>query len=177
MNTWNMSDFRVVTTGQPTVSKAALRIGKQKMTFSMLAAAEMGYPSRVQMLISEDATKLVIRPYEFDDQMAIPFYCERYSKKHKRMETPGSIPICDKSLVRDIRSRLGWGQELMVCSPLRFKEAANTLFFDLTQAITVEEAKASRKEDRSIDSYPTLNSVMGQVEPVVLCLAPPVAVI
>lgn len=172
MRAWNVNDFRVVLAGQPAISKAMLRIGKQKMSFSLLAAAEMGYPQRVQMLISEDATKLVVRPYDQNDQTAIPFYCERYSAKHKRMELPRSVSICDKPLIKDMRSRLGWGPELMVCSPLRFKEAEDTLFFDLTQAMTTERAKELRKEERSISTYPTLTSIMDTVEPVILCLAP-----
>lgn len=171
MRAWNVSDFRVVVTGQPAVSKAALRIGKQQMTFSALAAAEMGYPPFVQILISDDASKMVVRPYDQGDPTAIPFYQEKYSVKRNRYEPPRAIAIRDKPLVRDIRERLNWGSELMVCSPLRFQERPDTLFFALSEAITASEAKAKRKENRTIESYPTLTAIMGAVQPVALCLA------
>lgn len=168
---WNPADFRVVVSGQPATSRAALRIGKSRMSFSLLTAAEMDYPEYIQMLISDDATKMVIRPCDGMEPTAIPFYQDCYNKKKNLYQKPKVIVIYDRPLVKDIRTHLQWGAEVRYCSPLRFKEAPNTLFFSLVNAFTAEERKLNRTEGEVIACYPTLTSIIKIVKPVYLSLA------
>lgn len=161
MTNWDILNFKVVMASKPAISKATLRIGRQKMSFSALAACEMGYPAFVQMLISEDAKRLVVCPYEQNDAAAIPFFVERYSKKNGRFEQPRTIGISDKDLVQDIRRKLGWNGDSMLCAPLRFKEKPDCLFFDLTQAMTVSEWREAKVVRQTIENYPTLTSFSG----------------
>lgn len=158
---WDIPNFRVVMAGQPAVSKASLRIGRQQISFSSLAAAELNYPQFIQMLISPDATKMVISPYSGEDKTAIPFFVPKFSAKNGRYEEPKTVSIHDKPLVQDIRYKLGWGNEMMVCSPLRFKERPDCLFFELNKAMTASELRKTRSTPRTIDSYPTLTEFSG----------------
>lgn len=167
---WSMYDFRVVTSGVPATTKAVLRIGKQKFAFSPAAISEMGYPPYVQMLISEDATKLVIRPYEEQDITTIPFFIQRYSKKNGRYEDPKAVSIADKPLIQDIRRKLNWSDEQMVCVPMRFKESPNALFFELNRSMTAEEMRRQKRQPHTIENYPTLTAFTG-VSPIALPLA------
>lgn len=158
---WDVMNFKVVMASKPAISKATMRIGLQKISFSSLAACEMGYPPFVQMLISPDATKMVICPYDQEDNTSIPFFVEKYSKKQGRYIQPNTVSISDKDLVQDIRKKLGWGNEAMSCTPLRFREQPNCLFFELNKAIPASELKRARKMHRTIDSYPTLTAFAG----------------
>lgn len=69
----SLSDFRVVTPAERGFSAAEARVGKTFVKFNNLAAAELGYPDYVRLLIGRDGSTLVLQPTDRSDSNAIPF--------------------------------------------------------------------------------------------------------
>lgn len=164
-----LGHLRVVIPNNKSITHAMLKIGKRTLTFNQAAICEMDYPEYVQILISDDATKMAIIPcVNVTDNTAIPFYYHVYNKKKEAYLPPKVVSISDKSLARAIRSQMGWGDKAMLCSPIRFREHPHCLFFELDKAFTNEERKNQCKREMSISDYPRYEETMSSMKPLAL---------
>ena len=124
-----LDDFDVVEVPR-TFSIAEVRVLKNKISFNVSAASELGYPPFVRVFISHDKTQIALQPCDKTTQNAMKFFtAETAEKKHKR-----TIGVGNKALATLIKSGMGWEMAQSVCAPgVRFSEE-NVIIFDLKQA-------------------------------------------
>lgn len=124
-----LDDFDVVEVPR-TFSIAEVRVLKNKISFNVSAASELGYPPFVRVFISHDKTQIALQPCDKTTQNAMKFFtAETAGKKHKR-----TIGVGNKALATLIKSGMGWEMAQPVCAPgVRFSEE-NVIIFDLKQA-------------------------------------------
>ena len=124
-----LDDFDVVEVPR-TFSIAEVRVLKNKISFNVSAASELGYPPFVRVFISHDKTQIALQPCDKTTQNAMKFFtAETAEKKHKR-----TIGVGNKALATLIKSGMGWEMAQPVCAPgVRFSEE-NVIIFDLKQA-------------------------------------------
>lgn len=98
----DFSDFRVITPECISKSMSELRVTTRTLGFTMVTAAELGYPDRVNLLASPDGTQLVLTAnYDFDEG-SIPF-CPPEMDRNKKM-----ISIRAPQFVKYIRQQFEW---------------------------------------------------------------------
>ena len=124
-----LDDFDVVEVPR-TFSIAEVRVLKNKISFNVSAASELGYPPFVRVFISHDKTQIALQPCDKTTQNAMKFFtAETAEKKHKR-----TIGVGNKALATLIKTGMGWEMAQPVCAPgVRFSEE-NVIIFDLKQA-------------------------------------------
>ena len=124
-----LDDFDVVEVPR-TFSIAEVRVLKNKISFNVSAASELGYPPFVRVFISHDKTQIALQPCDKTTPNAMKFFtAETAEKKHKR-----TIGVGNKALATLIKSGMGWEMAQPVCAPgIRFSEE-NVIIFDLKQA-------------------------------------------
>ena len=124
-----LDDFDVVEVPR-TFSIAEVRVLKNKISFNVSAASELGYPPFVRVFISHDKTQIALQPCDKTTQNAMKFFtAETAEKKHKR-----TIGVGNKALATLIKSGMGGEAPQPVCAPgVRFSEE-NVIIFDLKQA-------------------------------------------
>lgn len=167
---FDIRDFRVVVSGIRAVTNAEVRICPTKIDFNAIAAVEMGYPEFVQMLISPDASKMIIVPCNKNEKHAIPFYVEQVSKKTGAVLKNAPIHIRDPGLAKGIRQKMKWTTGTYRCPALRFNEKPNALFFDLS---TADNSKRKRtRVGNVLDSYPPIDVLMEDMHPIAFLPAP-----
>ena len=125
-----LDDFDVVEVPR-TFSIAEVRVLKNKISFNVSAASELGYPPFVRVFISHDKTQIALQPCDKTTQNAMKFFtAETAEKKHKR-----TIGVGNNALATLIKSGMGWEMAQPVCAPgVRFSEE-NVIIFDLKQAL------------------------------------------
>lgn len=113
-----------------TFSIAEVRVLKNKISFNVSAASELGYPPFVRVFISHDKTQIALQPCEKTMPNAMKFFTMDNTGKKKRR----TIGIGNKALATLIKSGMGWSMEQPVYAPgVRFSEE-NVIIFDLKQA-------------------------------------------
>jgi len=160
---FNISEFKVVVQGIRAITNAEMRIQPAKIEFNAMAAAEMGYPAYVRVLISPDATRVIIDPCREKDKYAIPFYREKRSKKTGAVLKNASISITDSGLAKGIRQKMKWAKGTYRCPAIRFDEKPKTLFFDLSQADNTK--RKTVKAENILDCYPPIGILIADMHP------------
>lgn len=113
-----------------TFSIAEVKILKNKLSFNVSAASELGYPPFVRIFISHDKTQIALQPCEKTTQNAMKFFTMENTSGKKRR----TIGVGNKALATLIKSGMGWEMDKPVCAPgVRFSEE-NVIIFDLNQA-------------------------------------------
>lgn len=113
-----------------TFSIAEVRVLKNKISFNVSAASELGYPPFVRVFISHDKTQIALQPCEKTVPNAMKFFTADTASKGKRR----TIGIGNKALATLIKSGMGWNMAQPACAPgVRFSEE-NVIIFDLKQA-------------------------------------------
>ena len=108
-----LDDFDVVEVPR-TFSIAEVRVLKNKISFNVSAASELGYPPFVRVFISHDKTQIALQPCDKTTQNAMKFFtAETAEKKHKR-----TIGVGNKALATLIKSGMGWEMAQPVCAPV-----------------------------------------------------------
>lgn len=129
-----------------TFSIAEVRLLKNRLSFNLSAASEIGYPAYVRVFISHDRTQIALQPCEKTTPNACVFFtAETAARKRRR-----AISVGNRALTTLIKSWMGWDlNQPMIVPGIRFAEE-NVIIFDLLQA----HAKDSRGSDASLCVVP-----------------------
>ena len=123
-----------------TFSISEVRVLKNRVSFNVCSASELGYPAFVRMFISKDKTQIALQPCEKIKPNAMKFFTidGESNKKIKR------IGVGNRALATLIKSGIGWDSEEPVCAPgIRFPDE-NVIIFDLKQAYTKDDHVGNR---------------------------------
>lgn len=167
---FDISEFKVVVQGIRAITNAEMRICPSKIDFNAVAVAEMDYPAFVRVLVSSDASRIIIDPCQETDKYAIPFYREQHSKKTGAVRKNASTSIVDSGLAKGIRQKMKWTKGTYRCAAIRFSEKPKTLFFDLSRADNTKRTVV--KVENILDCYPSISSLMMDMRPMALLPAP-----
>lgn len=127
-----LDDFDVIEVPR-TFSIAEVRILKNKISFNVSAASELGYPPFVRVFISHDKTQLALQPCDKMAPNAMRFFTADTGRKKKQR----AIGVGNKALATLIKSGMGWSMVQTIVAPgIRFTEE-NVIIFDLKQANAV----------------------------------------
>lgn len=112
-----------------TFSIAEVRVLKNKISFNVSAASELGYPPFVRVFISRDKSQLALQPCDKLTPNAMKFFTVDESKKKRR-----TIGVGNRALAALIKAGMGWNMAQPICAPgIRFSDE-NVIIFDLKQA-------------------------------------------
>lgn len=121
-------------------SIAEVNVLKNKISFNIHAASELGYPEYIRVFISRDKTQIAIQPCAKTTPNAMKFF-DGDDVRQKRRRT---IPTGNRALATLIKSGMGWEMSQNFCAPgVRFG-GDNIIIFDLRQAY--RKGKESRRE-------------------------------
>nr|DAJ59279.1 MAG TPA: hypothetical protein [Caudoviricetes sp.] len=123
-----LDNFDVI--GVPrTFSIAEVRILKNRLSFNLAAASEMGYPGFVRLFISRDKSQVALQPCNKETPNAMKFFTQDIAAKKKR-----TLPVGNRALVALIKTGMGVGADVPLRAPgVRFAEE-DVIIFDLKQA-------------------------------------------
>lgn len=123
-----------------TFSIAEVRVLKNKISFNVSAASELGYPPFVRVFISRDKSQLALQPCDKLTPNAMKFFTVDESKKKRR-----TIGVGNKALAALIKAGMGWNMAQPICAPgVRFSDE-NVIIFDLKQAYIQGQKPAEEK--------------------------------
>ncbi len=123
-----------------TFSVAEVNVLKNKISFNVAAASELGYPAFVRVFISRDKTQIALQPCEKLTPNAMKFFTAEIAAKKKCR----TISVGNKALATLIKSGMGWDMSKVIHAPgVRFADD-NVIIFDLKQAY--EKRKESADE-------------------------------
>lgn len=124
-----LDNFEVFEVGK-TFSVAEVHVLKNKISFNISAASELGYPAFVRVFISRDKTQIALQPCDKITPNAMKFFTADIAARKK----PRAISVGNKALATLIKSGMGWDMSQAICAPgIRFSED-NVIIFDLKQA-------------------------------------------
>lgn len=113
-----------------TFSIAEVRVLKNKISFNISAASELGYPAFVRVFISRDKTQLALQPCDKLTPNAMKFFTAEEGAK-KKLRTIG---VGNRALAALIKAGVGWEMAQPICAPgIRFDDE-NVIIFDLKQS-------------------------------------------
>lgn len=123
-------------------SIAEVNVLKNKISFNISAASELGYPEYIRVFISRDKTQIAIQPCSKITPNAMKFFVsDDIKQKHRR-----TIPTGNRALATLIKAGMGWEMSHTFCAPgIRFDED-NVIIFDLKQAY--RKGKNAQQETR-----------------------------
>lgn len=124
-----LDNFEVFEVGR-TFSVAEVNVLKNKISFNIAAASELGYPAFVRVFISRDKTQVALQPCEKLTPNAMKFFTAEVAAKKKCR----TISVGNKALATLIKSGMGWDMSKVIRAPgIRFPDD-NVIIFDLKQA-------------------------------------------
>lgn len=133
-----LDNFDVV--GVPrTFSIAEVRILKNRISFNLATASEIGYPPFVRLFISRDKTQIALQPCAKETPNAMKFFTSdstKDGKPKKRM-----IPVGNRALTALVKA--GIGVEMNV--PLSWKQI-NKMRYAMLMSITLSKRCLLRKQ-------------------------------
>lgn len=122
-----------------TFSIAEVRVLKNKISFNVSAASELGYPPFVRVFISKDKPQIALQPCDKLTPNAMKFFTAADGAK-KKLRT---ISVGNKALATLIKAGMGWNMAQPVCAPgVRFADEG-VIIFDLKQAYVRGQKPAS----------------------------------
>ena len=113
-----------------TFSIAEARILKNRVSFNLCTASELGYPLFVRIFISHDRSQIALQPCDKTTPNAMKFFTAE-AARHRRKK---AISVGNRALTTLIKSSMRWEMEKPAIVPgVRFAEE-NVIIFDLKQA-------------------------------------------
>lgn len=139
-----------------TRSAAEIRISASKINFNALAAAELGYPEYVCIMVSEDGRQIAVQSSE-KNEYAFPF-C-RFDEEGKPKKEV--VSIGNKQFIKAVRKQMGWKETGVYVTPaVRYIEG-DMLLFDLSAAfIRTKEVKPTLQQAEGLDAYPPMSEIL-----------------
>lgn len=134
-----LDNFDVV--GVPrTFSIAEVRILKNRISFNLATASEIGYPPFVRLFISRDKTQIALQPCAKETPNAMKFFTSdsmKDGKPKKRM-----IPVGNRALTALVKADIGVEMNVPLKAPgVRFADEG-VIIFDLKQATDMNQPNA-----------------------------------
>lgn len=131
-----LDNFDVV--GVPrTFSIAEVRILKNRISFNLATASEIGYPPFVRLFISRDKTQIALQPCAKETPNAMKFFTSdstKDGKPKKRM-----IPVGNRALTALVKAGIGVEMNVPLKAPgVRFADEG-VIIFDLKQATDMNQ--------------------------------------
>lgn len=124
-----LDNFEVVEVPR-TYSVAQVRVLKNRISFNMSTASELGYPPYVRVFISRDKSQVALQPCDKMTPNAMRFFTVGEKGKRKRR----TIGVGNRALAALIKSGMGWDMKTVLCAPgVRFSDE-NVIIFDLRQS-------------------------------------------
>lgn len=144
-----LDNFDVV--GVPrTFSIAEVRILKNRISFNMPTASEMGYPPFVRLFISRDKTQIALQPCTKETPNAMRFFTENMVREGRRKKL--MIPVGNRALTALVKSGMGVDMSTPLKAPgVRFAEE-NVVIFDLKQS---QDIRTAPTQERGLCVIPT----------------------
>lgn len=135
-----LDNFDVI--GVPrTFSIAEVRILKNRLSFNLATASEIGYPPFVRLFISRDKTQIALQPCAKETPNAMKFFtadATKDGKPKKRM-----IAIGNRALAALVKAGIGAEMNVPLRAPgVRFADEG-VIIFDLKQATDMIQSGAS----------------------------------
>lgn len=135
-----LDNFDVV--GVPrTFSIAEVRILKNRISFNLATASEIGYPSFVRLFISRDKTQIALQPCTKEMPNAMKFFtadATEGGKPKKKM-----IPVGNRALTALVKAGIGVEMNVPLKAPgVRFADEG-VIIFDLKQATDMRQQNSS----------------------------------
>lgn len=126
-----LDNFDVV--GVPrTFSIAEVRILKNRISFNLATASELGYPPFVRLFVSRDKTQIALQPCTKEMPNAMKFFTEDIVKGRKTKRY--MIPVGNRALTALVKSGIGVDMNTPLKAPgVRFAEE-DVVIFDLKQS-------------------------------------------
>lgn len=151
---FDFSNFHVITLGKASKSLSELKITTKTLSFSMLTAAELGYPEKINILASPDATKLVVCAVKSPqyEKTAVPF-CKPSTGRNKKM-----ISLRAQEFVRLLRERFSWDDNAARKVYGSFFRQEGLIVFDLTRAFLPGD-KTMKHAPLELNDYPTFKEI------------------
>lgn len=113
-----------------TFSIAEVKVLKNRVSFNLSTASELGYPPYVRLFISKDKTQLAVQPCAKEAQNAMKFFRNPNSEKKKRRV----VSVGNRALTSLIKAGMGYEMSKIMCAPgVRFGDE-NVIIFDLKQS-------------------------------------------
>lgn len=144
-----LDNFDVV--GVPrTFSIAEVRILKNRISFNLATASEMGYPAFVRLYISRDKTQIALQPCTKETTNAMRFFTSDMAKDGKKRKY--KIPVGNRALAALVKAGMGVDMNTPLKAPgVRFAEE-DVVIFDLKQ---VQDMRSPQTEERGLCVIPT----------------------
>lgn len=139
-----------------TFSIAEVRILKNRISFNLSTASEIGYPAFVRLFLSRDRSQIALQPCERETPNAMKFFTTEMTGlegKHKKR----SISIGNKALTALLKSGIHCDMAVPLRAPgVRFAED-NVIIFDLNQSRderTIDKNEETGLCVRPVPAYP-----------------------
>ena len=117
---------------QRTFSIAEVRILKNRISFNIATASEIGYPPFVRLFLSRDKTQIALQPCARETPNAIKFFTTDSTKDGK--PTKRMIPVGNRALAALVKAGIGAEMNIPLRAPgVRFADEG-VIIFDLRQA-------------------------------------------
>ena len=131
-----LDNFDVV--GVPrTFSIAEVRILKNRISFNLATASEIGYPPFVRLFISRDKTQIVLQPCAKETPNAMKFFTSDFTKDGKQKKR--MIPVGNRALTALVKAGIGVEMNIPLRAPgVRFADEG-VIIFDLKQATDINK--------------------------------------
>lgn len=135
-----LDNFDVI--GVPrTFSVAEVRILKNRISFNLATASEIGYPQFVRLFVSRDKTQIALQPCSKETPNAMKFFevdPAAQTKPKRRM-----ISVGNRALTALIKAGIGADMSSSLRAPgVRFAEEG-VIIFDLRQATSAVQPSTS----------------------------------
>lgn len=151
----SLSDFRVVTPAERGFSAGEARVGKTFVKFNNLAAAELGYPEYVRLLIGRDGSTLVLQPADRSDPSSIPFMFGLTANDLTGRKK--WIRITNRELGIIIQEKAHWEMPASANAAKRFYAVPwveqGALIFDLQKPIPARQRSSFLSADDILQTY------------------------
>lgn len=124
-----------------TFSIAEVKVLKNKVSFNLSTASELGYPPYVRLFISKDKTQLAVQPCAKEAANAMQFFKNPNSGKKRRRV----VSVGNRALTSLIKAGMGYEMSKIVCAPgIRFGDE-NVIIFDLKQSYDQETPAVEKR--------------------------------
>lgn len=124
----------------PVPSVDEVRILKNRISFNLATASEIGYPPFVRLFISRDKTQIALQPCAKETPNAMKFFTSdstKDGKPKKRM-----IPVGNRALTALVKAGIGVEMNVPLKAPgVRFADEG-VIIFDLKQATDMNQPNA-----------------------------------
>ena len=161
----NLADYRFISP-DIAMSTSEIRITTTSISFNITSAAELDYPERICLLVSNDGHNLAIGPWNpnIDIALSYPFVGGTVDLTSKRR-----VIIKNRDFVRMFRNANNFNDKKARNIPgVRYRNS-KTLYFDAREARHCGE-KNNRKRVLNIDDYPTFTDAIVKMQRVPFAL-------